>query len=213
MKNMGRYPRAKVYCAKGRCVIIFSLFVLTLSVLMVPSGFCIGVGGQGKHITEEELNSWKIVREGKALEVMQVKDLDSPVIVHDPSRKAQNGKALPIAATISDPSGVKSASLYYRTIGQTKYDRVDMEVQDGAVFTTTIPDFIVIGEGVEYYITATDSVGNPPGHSGSENHPHRVTFAQEHRQTVNRMVFLLFIAGAGVMIIAPRFIQRKESTV
>jgi hypothetical protein len=195
----------------SRCFAVLFLMGLGLSVTLPCDA--IHMKGEGKKMTEEELNSMKIVREGEALEVMEKKDIDPPIIFHDPSREVKRGKALTVGATIFDESGVESVTLHYRTIGQRVFESLDMEPRGEGLYTAVIPDYIFIGEGVEYYIRAVDSRGNPPGHSGSEDEPHRATFASGPHPMTNTIAFLLLIVGILVVITVPKFIRRGESIV
>jgi len=174
----------------------------------------IKMGREGKKMTSEELNSPKIVREGKALEVMEKKDHDPPIILHVPIREAKRATALTITATISDQSGIDSATLLYRTIGQNEYKRIRMEPLPDDAFLAIIPEFVVIEEGVEYFITAVDPLGNPPGFSGSETRPHCVSFVRKEQSRNNNIfAFFLLVGGILVVTVVPRFVRKKGPVI
>ena len=189
--------------------------------LAVVTAMCLGLSsilpcqaihmkGEGKKMTEEELSSLKIVREGRALEIMEGKDLNPPAILHELIRNVKPGKTLTVAASISDESGVASAALHYRTVGQQVYDSVGMDLRGENVYVADIPDFIVINGGVEYFIRAVDSAGNA-GYSGSEGDPHRATVSSGPGPASNGIAFLFLVIGLLALIAVPRCIHRKAS--
>lgn len=193
-----------------------------ITVLFILMGFglwsvlpcdAINMGREGKKMTSEELKSSKIVREGKALEVMEKKDRDPPIILHAPVREAKRATALRVEATISDQSGVDFATLFYRSIGQHEYKRARMEPLPDDVFLAIIPDFVVIGEGVEYFITAVDPLGNPPGFSGSQTQPHCVPFVRVEHSGNNTIAFFLLVGGILVLTVVPRFVKKKGPVI
>jgi hypothetical protein len=88
-------------------------------------------------------------------------DQSSPVIQHEPlNQAAPVGKALKIEATIRDKVGIKDATVFYRKLGEEKYQEIKMESHGNELYSATIPKEAVKEPGLEYYIQATDISGN-----------------------------------------------------
>jgi hypothetical protein len=89
-------------------------------------------------------------------------DLNAPVITHTPIANGQvAGTAVTVSATITDATGVASASLYFRPSNGTSFGAVSMSRVSGNLWSAQIPAFVVASPGVSYYISATDSSPNP----------------------------------------------------
>jgi MYXO-CTERM domain-containing protein len=71
------------------------------------------------------------------------------------------GVAVAIVATITDPSGVANAYVQYRAKGSTSAQFVAMTNTSGSTWSGTIPASAVTTAGVEYWVSASDSLGNP----------------------------------------------------
>ena len=85
-------------------------------------------------------------------------DPDPPTIVHTEIADGQDaGVAVTVSATITDATGVASANLYFRIIGNSSFGAAAMTNISGDLWTAQIPSFMVAAPGVEYYIEATDS--------------------------------------------------------
>ncbi|MCA9665236.1 MAG: hypothetical protein KC503_06595 [Myxococcales bacterium] len=100
-------------------------------------------------------------------------DTSAPVIKHEPVQSSAPARAVTIAATISDPSGVAFPLLYFRVVGTTSWSRATM-VAEGETFRAVIPAFSATKNGVEYYIEAFDKKGNGPTYHGTRMRPHRI---------------------------------------
>ena len=84
-------------------------------------------------------------------------DGDGPSIVHTEVPNGQTeGMAVPISATIVDPSGVTAANLHYRIAGAPSFTVVAMVAGAGDVYTSSIPEGSVTTAGVDYFIEAID---------------------------------------------------------
>ncbi|MBW2699530.1 MAG: right-handed parallel beta-helix repeat-containing protein [Deltaproteobacteria bacterium] len=70
-----------------------------------------------------------------------------------------------VEATITDSSGVDSATLYYRMEGGGLFVSAPMADQTGGVYSAEIPAASVRRPGVEYYVAATDA--SAAGNSGT----------------------------------------------
>jgi|GEM_PF-2816905 len=87
-------------------------------------------------------------------------DTQAPSIAHTPVANGQDeAVAVPISATITDPSGVASVRLFYRPNGYPVFLETTLSAS-GDTYTGTIPSFIVAAPSVDYYIRATDTAGN-----------------------------------------------------
>ena len=85
-------------------------------------------------------------------------DLQAPVITHTPIANGQvAGTAVTVSATITDATGVASASLYFKPSGGASFGAVSMSRVSGNLWTAQIPAFIVTSPGVSYYLEATDT--------------------------------------------------------
>ena len=84
--------------------------------------------------------------------------------------------SLRIAALITDDSSrVKAANLFYRTVGDTTYNYVNL-IQNGNEYYFDLPVGDVLSPGIEFYITAIDEfnlVGRSPG-KDPELNPHYI---------------------------------------
>lgn len=178
--------------------------------LMASPGHSIKMGDTGKPMTPEELNSMRIVREGKALEVIQAKDRSAPTIDHRVVSGAKRGKALTVRADISDSSGVASVRLFYRSSDQEPYNVLEMEHIQGDVYRGIIPEYMVIDPGLEYYIAAVDSLGNGPALSGAALHPHRITFGSSQGSLTPQLSFVLLVGIVLAVAVLPRFFRKKD---
>ncbi|MBN2495811.1 MAG: right-handed parallel beta-helix repeat-containing protein [Deltaproteobacteria bacterium] len=88
-----------------------------------------------------------------------VEDATAPTIDHTPIGNGQpEGQAVAVSATISDPSGIDSATLYYRRQGAGSFQSLPMSGA-GDTRSASIPAAAVAAPGVDYYILALD--GSP----------------------------------------------------
>ncbi len=72
------------------------------------------------------------------------------------------GTSVTISANVTDPSGVKKVSLWYRTGDEQQFSMITMEQKEGSYRATLNgPDFLGRPYGtLEFYITAEDGMGN-----------------------------------------------------
>jgi len=86
-------------------------------------------------------------------------DMTAPEISHTPiSNVVKEGSSQKIAATVTDDSGVKSVTLFYRDVGASHYERKPMQRSlDSNEYSASIK---VSDSGVQYYIQAEDVQGN-----------------------------------------------------
>ena len=83
-----------------------------------------------------------------------------PRVAHLPVFSAVKGEALAINATVSSPSTLNGARVFYRTDGAVEY-RADAMSESGHIVSAVIPGAALAGDGIEYYIRAEDEHGNP----------------------------------------------------
>jgi len=101
-------------------------------------------------------------------------------ISHTPVDWWVEGYAIGIAATVIDspaPSMIGAVTLHYRTAGDSDYQTSAMIHFLGDTYTGSIPLETVSTAGVEYFITASDTVGNAPAtgvHPGSDQNPNLI---------------------------------------
>jgi hypothetical protein len=99
-------------------------------------------------------------------------DTMAPNIYHSPVRTAYTNSNLVISATITDNLMVASATIYYRTVGDTEWKTVIMTALNSR-FSGIISAENLSTDGLEYYISATDGVSNT--YKGSAENPYTVT--------------------------------------
>ena len=86
-------------------------------------------------------------------------DMTAPEISHTPiNGVVKQGSSQKIAATVTDDSGVKTVTLYYRDVGASHYERKAMKrALDSNEYSAAIK---ISDNGVQYYIQAEDVQGN-----------------------------------------------------
>lgn len=89
-------------------------------------------------------------------------DLVAPQINHTPIDKSiKAGSRQIIKASITDNVGVKTVTLYYRTIGLKNYSNIKMDKVEGTDdYAATLGFEDTVVPGIEYYIQAVDLAGN-----------------------------------------------------
>ena len=96
-------------------------------------------------------------RSVNAIEV-QDPDLAAPSIDHTPIEDGREpGLTVEVSADITDPSGVVSATLFYRPVGGA-FTSTPM-MASGRTWSASVPAAAVTTAGVEYYLTADDLCG------------------------------------------------------
>lgn len=76
----------------------------------------------------------------------------------------QRGAPLAIEATISSPAGIQEAQVFCRPQGGREFRTLPMEFRGEERYRAVVPDWMTAGEGLEYYITATDQNGRSASH-------------------------------------------------
>lgn len=85
---------------------------------------------------------------------------DAPSITHQGfSRPQARGKPLAIEATITAAAGVGKAQVFCRSAGGGDFMALPMAPVEDDLYRAMVPDWLLAGPGLEYYIEVTDSNG------------------------------------------------------
>ena len=85
-------------------------------------------------------------------------DEDPPVITHTPIADGQPlGRPVSVSASVTDVTGVKSVTAYYRVSGAADWTTLAMAHASGDIYTAAIPGTDVTADGVDYYLEAVDT--------------------------------------------------------
>jgi hypothetical protein len=89
-------------------------------------------------------------------------DLVAPEVSHQVIPDSlEAGSSVQIKATVTDNVGVKSVTLFYRTVGEEEYKRTNMNrIGETDEYAVTLGKEALVEPGVEYYIQAMDLAGN-----------------------------------------------------
>jgi hypothetical protein len=99
-------------------------------------------------------------------------DILPPLIEHEPLSTFPAGMPLRIQARVTDDSGVRDVILFYRPAGSAQYRQLPMLRAPGAsLYAANLPPGL--GPRIEYFIRASDSVGNSV--LGNLFDPHLIT--------------------------------------
>ena len=74
-------------------------------------------------------------------------------------RAQRRSTPLPIDATITSPAGIRKAEVFCRAAGGGDFAALPMESLGNDRYRAMVPDWMTAGQGLEYYITATDERG------------------------------------------------------
>jgi fibronectin type 3 domain-containing protein len=101
-------------------------------------------------------------------------DTMAPNAYHTPVRIAYTGSNLVVSATVSDNLAIKTVKLYFRTVGATEWNYVNMSLaQQNNRYTGIINADLLSLDGLEYYIEAFDGISYT--RCGSSEDPYQVT--------------------------------------
>ena len=75
------------------------------------------------------------------------------------SRPQAQGKPLAIEATITAAAGIRKAQVFCRSAGSGDFMALPMLHVEGERYRAVVPDWLLAGSGLEYYIQVTDSNG------------------------------------------------------
>jgi MYXO-CTERM domain-containing protein len=86
------------------------------------------------------------------------RDTTAPTITSTAIANGQlEGVAVPVAASVTDATGIASVTLFYRVQGAPSFSNIAMSSTGGSNYGASIPAGSVTTAGVEYYIRAIDS--------------------------------------------------------
>ncbi len=97
-----------------------------------------------------------------AIEVTVSDDREAPDVTHDPVRNAKPREPLVVRAKVTDPSGVQSVRLRYRSVNQMHdYRSLPMVLTDNGYYKATVPAHEVPSRyNFMYFIEVMDTQGN-----------------------------------------------------
>lgn len=112
--------------------------------------------------------------ESEASNIATARPVDTikPIMSHNVISTAPYGSTVLVQAHVTDNIGVQSVTLYYRPIGDTAYNSLDMVNVSGNNYRASIPASATLPPGVEYYIAATD--GASYAYSGRSATPNTI---------------------------------------
>ncbi len=99
-------------------------------------------------------------------------DTMAPDIYHSPVRTGYTGSSLIVNATITDNLQIRTATLYYRTVGEAAWRSTAMVAHNDR-YSGIIPAEVLNTAGLEYYIVANDGISDT--FKGSAEAPYTVT--------------------------------------
>jgi hypothetical protein len=100
-----------------------------------------------------------IVRDLPDVFMLVLIDNVPPNINHTPLSAASLRQAAPVSVTVQDNVGVKSATLYYRSVGQSSWNSSSLQ-KSGNVYTGAVPASAVTSSAFQYYLQAEDTNNN-----------------------------------------------------
>jgi hypothetical protein len=104
-------------------------------------------------------------------------------IEHRPfDQPQQQGVSFAITARIQSPAGVQKAIVYCRMPGAQTFTALPMQLRDEQFYEAIVPDWMTASSGLEYYITATDRLGQSAS-QGFVGFPLTVRLVSERVQT------------------------------
>ncbi len=104
--------------------------------------------------------------------VIMSKDTMAPNIYHSPVRTAYTNSNLIINATITDNLAITSAKIFFRTVGASDWQSIDMRASNSK-YSAVIASDKLSTDGLEYYIQAFDGITHT--YKGSAESPYLVT--------------------------------------
>lgn len=105
-----------------------------------------------------------------------------PSITHTPITNAQENKALQIAATVTDRSGVDEVVLFFKNKDARKFNQIKMKESGNNRFICEIPENEVTAPGLAYFIQATDKKNGQETTKGTEAKPFVVIVTKSDQQ-------------------------------
>ena len=97
-------------------------------------------------------------------------------------RPQARGKPLAIDATIAAAAGVRKAQVFCRSAGGGDFMALPMAPVEGNLYRAVVPDWLLAGSGLEYYIEVTDGNGQAASH-GFRGFPLQVLLVSTRRSS------------------------------
>ena len=72
----------------------------------------------------------------------------------------RRSSALAIDATITSPAGIRKAEVFCRPAGARAFTALPMTHRGDNLYRAVVPDWLMVGKRLEYYITAVDQLGH-----------------------------------------------------
>ena len=108
------------------------------------------------------------------LPILPDEDTQPPVLTHQAVRRAPAGSALRLVARIVDErSAVGDAQACWRNLFHIDYECIPLVPAANDDYVAVIPASAV-ADGFAYYLEASDSLGNGPARSGTQELPHSI---------------------------------------
>lgn len=98
------------------------------------------------------------------------------------SRPQARGKPLAIEATIAAAAGVRKAQVFCRSAGGGDFMALPMSPVEGNLYRAVVPDWLLAGSGLEYYIEVMDGNGQATSH-GFRGFPLQVLLVSTRRSS------------------------------
>ena len=98
------------------------------------------------------------------------------------SRPQARGKPLAIEATIAAAAGVRKAQVFCRSAGSGDFMALPMSHVEGERYRAVVPDWLLAGSGLEYYIEVIDSQGQTAS-QGFRGFPLQVLLVSNRRSS------------------------------
>jgi hypothetical protein len=111
----------------------------------------------------------------KMTEIDTSEDVNPPVVIHLPIRRAEQGHDIKIKAEIFENKKLKVASVIYRPVGIDNWKALKLKnLAPGISYEGIIPGEFVKKQGLEYCVLAVDEAVSGIGYSGLPKRPIRV---------------------------------------
>jgi len=110
-----------------------------------------------------------------------IADASPPEITHTPVTQGLENISIRIKADVVDVSHqIGSVTLYYRKTGDSSYSSVSMSNSSDNEYIADIPADFVTDSGIDYYIKASDSIGNEGTKPATnpETNPYQITVSE-----------------------------------
>jgi hypothetical protein len=98
-------------------------------------------------------------------------DVLGPRVLHEVVSKGTLGSTVDVTAKMEDESGIFEPKVYFRRIGESEFNAIDMLSKPNGIWVASIPATLVTRD-IEYFVEAFDTMGNGPTRHGTPDRPH-----------------------------------------